>query len=48
MQTSFIILFMMDLYKDIHVRAFVNFFFEKRLPRSYWLDLYQIVIDWNF
>ena len=33
MQISFIILFMIDLYKDYHVRAcvcaFVNFFFKK-------------------
>ena len=39
MQISFIILFMIDLYKDNHVRAcvpacvcaFVNFFFKKNL-----------------
>ena len=30
MQVSFIILFMIDLYKDNHVRAFVNFFFKKK------------------
>ena len=33
MDANFIILFMIDLYKDNHVRAcmcaFVNFFFEK-------------------
>ena len=42
---SFIILFMIDLYKDNHVRAFVNFFFKKKkklLLRNYWLDFYQI------
>ena len=43
---SFIILFMIDLYKDNHVRAcvcaFVNFFFKKLLLRNYWLDFYQI------
>ena len=46
MQISFIILFMIDLYKDNHVRAcvcaFVNFFFEELLLRNYWLDFYQI------
>ena len=51
MQISFIILFMTDLYKDNHVRAFlracmcafVNFFFKKKLLlRNYWLDFYQI------
>ena len=41
MQISFIILFMIDLYKDNHVCVFVNFFFEKLL-RNYWLDFYQI------
>ena len=33
MQISFIILFMIDLYKDNHVRAFVNFFFEKPVQK---------------
>ena len=32
MQISFIILFMMDLYKDNHVDAFVNFFFHRNVP----------------
>ena len=40
MQISFTILFMIDLYKDNHVGAFVNFIFEKL--RKYWLDFYQI------
>ena len=39
---SFIILFLIDLYKDNHVRAFVNFFFKKLLLRNYGLDFYQI------
>ena len=39
MQISFIILFMIDVYKDNHVHVFVNFFFEKLL-RNY--------IDWIF
>ena len=34
MQISLIILFMIDLYKDNHVCAFVNFFFEKLLLRN--------------
>ena len=38
MQISFIILFIIDLDKDNHVRAFVNFFFEKLLLRNYWQD----------
>ena len=46
----FIILFMIDLYKDNHVCAcvgacmcaFVNFFFKKFLLKDYWLDFYQI------
>ena len=42
MHISFIILFVIDLYKDNHVHAFVNFFFEKLLLRNYWLDFYQI------
>ena len=42
MQISFIILFMADLYKDNHVRVFVNFFFEKLFLRNCWLDFYQI------
>ena len=42
MQISFIILFMIDLYKDNHVCAFVNFFFEKLLLRIHWLDFNQI------
>ena len=42
MQISFIILFMIDLYKCNNVRAFVNYFFEKLSPRNYWLDFYQI------
>ena len=42
MQISFIILFMIDLYKDNHVRVFVNFFFEKLLLRNHLLDFYQI------
>ena len=33
MQISFIILFMIDLYKDNHVHTFVNFFFEKLLRK---------------
>ena len=41
MQISFIILLVLDLYKDNHVRAFVNFFFEKLL-RNYCLDFHQI------
>ena len=48
MQISFIILFMIDLYKDNHVRAcvrvcvcaFVNFFFKKNFPSE--------TIDWTF
>ena len=32
---------MIDLYKDNHVHAFVNFFFEKLLE-NYRLDFYQI------
>ena len=39
---SFFILFTMDLYKDNHVRGFVNFFFEKLLHRNYLLHFYQI------
>ena len=43
MQISFIILFMIDLYKDNHVHvcvcscvhAFVNFFFKKLFLRNY-------------
>ena len=42
MQISVIILYMIDLYKDNRVRAFVNFLFEKLLLRNYWLDFYQI------
>ena len=46
MRISFIILFMIDLYKDNHVRAcmhaFVNFFFKKLFFRNYQLDFYQI------
>ena len=42
MQISFIILFMIDLFKDNHMHVFVNFFFEKLLLRNYWLDFYQI------
>ena len=42
MQISFIILFMIDLYEDNHVRAFANFFCKKLLIRNYWLDFYQI------
>ena len=42
MQISFIILFMIDLYKDNRVRAFLNLFFEKLLLRNYWLNFYQI------
>ena len=38
MQIPFIILFMIDLYKDNHVRAcvcaFVNFFFKKTSPQK--------------
>ena len=41
MHISFIILFIVDLYKDNHMRVFVNFFFKKLL-RNYWLDFYQI------
>ena len=40
MQISFIILFMIDLYKDNHVCAFVNFFFKK--------NFYSETIDWTF
>ena len=48
MQISFIILFMIDLYKDNHVRAcmrafvcaFVNFFFKKKFSSE--------TIDWTF
>ena len=48
MQISFIILFMIDFYKDNHVRAcvhtcvfaFVNFFFEKNFSSE--------TIDWTF
>ena len=44
MQISFIILFMVDLYKDNHVRAcvceFVNFFFKKNFSSE--------SIDWTF
>ena len=48
MQISFIILFMIDLYKDNHLYAcvracFVIFYFKKNLLlRNYWLDFYQI------
>ena len=50
MQISFIILFMIDLYKDNHVRAYVRacvcalltFSLKKLLLRNYWLDFYQI------
>ena len=47
MQISFIILFMIDLYKEtmcVHVFmcAFFNFFFKKLILRNYWLDFYQI------
>ena len=42
MQISFIILFMIDLYRDNHVRAcvFVNFFFKKNfsLETIYWIS----------
>ena len=38
---SFIILFMIDLYKDNPVHAFVNFFFEKLLLGNCLLDFYQ-------
>ena len=41
MRISFIILFMLDLYKDNHVHAFVNFL-KKLLLRNNWLDFYQI------
>ena len=37
-QISFIILFMIDLYKDNHVRAFVNFFLKN----------FSETIDWIF
>ena len=44
MQISFIILFMVDLYKNNHVRAcvcaFVNFFFKK--------NFFSETIDWTF
>ena len=43
MQISFIILFMIDLYKDNHVRAcvcaFVNFFFKKTSPQKLFTGL---------
>ena len=42
MQISFIILLMVELYKDNHVRVFVKYFFEKLLLRNYRLDYYQI------
>ena len=44
MQISFIILFMIDLYKDNHVHACVHLltFSLKKLLRNYWLDFYQI------
>ena len=46
MQISFIILFMIDLYKDNHVHACVRVhlltFSLKKLLRNYWLDIYQI------
>ena len=43
MQISFIILFMIDLYKDNHVHECVcKLFFEKLLLRNYGLDFYQI------
>ena len=46
MQISFIILFMIDLYKDNHVRAcvraFLNFFFKKTSPQKQLTRLYQI------
>ena len=46
MQISFIIVFMIDLYKDNRLRAFVNFFFEKLL-KNYWLDFYQISQEYS-
>ena len=51
MQISFIILLMIDLYKDNHVCACVRacvcvqlltFYLKKLLLRNYWLDFYQI------
>ena len=46
MQISFIILFMIDLYKDNHVRACMCVhlltFSLKKLLRNYWLDFHQI------
>ena len=42
MRISSVILCMIDLYKDNHVYAFVNFLFKKQLLRNYWLDFYQI------
>ena len=52
MQISFIILFMIDLYKDNHVRAwvracvcaFVNFFFKKKKKKK---DFSSETIDWT-
>ena len=38
-QISFIILFMIDLYKDNHVRSFVNFFLKNFSSET---------IDWSF
>ena len=40
MQISFIIHFMIDLYKDNQVCAFVNFFFKKNFSSE--------TIDWTF
>ena len=49
MQISFIILFMIDLYKDNHVRAcmhacvhLLTFSLKKLLLRNYYQDFYQI------
>ena len=44
----FFILFMIDLYKDKHVRALVrNIFFKKILLRDYWQDYCQISQEYS-
>ena len=40
MQISFIVLFMIDLYKDNHVYLIVYFFFKKNFSSE--------TIDWTF
>ena len=37
MQIFFIILFLIDLYKDNHVRVFVNFFFKNFSETTDWI-----------